>query len=417
MEDKSFALYCSVQSQLDEICDALKLDAATKAYIRQPQKELTVSVPVKMDSGETKVFTGFRIQHNNARGPYKGGIRFHPEETVNTVRCLATWMSLKCGVVGIPLGGGKGGIICNPKEFSVGELERLSRSYVRQVWQLVGPDQDIPAPDVYTTPQIMAWMMDEYSTIKGYGNPGMITGKPLPVGGSIGRGDATSRGGMYTIIEAAKHLKINLKGAKVAIQGYGNAGSFAAILLGEDTGCKIVAVSDSKGGIFNANGLDGRKVLAHKEKTGSVVGFAGSTPISNEDLLELDVEILLPSALEDVITMKNVKNIKAKIIGELANGPTSAEANEALYKRGIMVIPDILCNAGGVTVSYFEWVQGLYHFWWNEQEVRVKLEEVMTKAFQGVLDMSLKKKVSLRKAAYMVAVTRIAEAMKLRGWV
>jgi glutamate dehydrogenase/leucine dehydrogenase len=326
-------------------------------------------------------------------------------------------MSLKCAVVGIPLGGGKGGIICNPKELSAGETERLARSYVRQIWELVGPDQDIPAPDVYTTPQIMAWMMDEYSKIKGYGNPGMITGKPIAIGGSLGRGDATSRGGMYTIIEAAKHLKINLKGAKVAIQGYGNAGSFAAILMNEDTGCNIVAVSDSKGGIYNAKGLDPRKVLAYKEKTGSVVNFPGSKAISNEELLELDVDILLPSALEGVITAANVKNIKAKIIGELANGPTSADANEALYKRGIMVIPDILCNAGGVTVSYFEWVQGLYHFWWNETEVRQKLSEIMTKAFQDVLAESLKRKVSMRKAAYLVAGGRIAEAMKLRGWV
>jgi glutamate dehydrogenase (NAD(P)+) len=395
----------------------LKLDSGTKAFIRQPMKELAVSIPVKMDNGETKVFTGFRIQHNNARGPYKGGIRFHPEETIDTVRCLATWMSLKCAVVGIPLGGGKGGIICNPKEFSAGEMERLSRSYVRQIWELVGPDQDIPAPDVYTTPQIMAWMMDEYSKIKGYGNPGMITGKPISVGGSLGRGDATSRGGMYTIIEATKHLKMNLKGAKVAIQGYGNAGSLAAQLLNEDAGCTIVAVSDSKGGIYNAKGLDPRKVLAHKEKTGSVINFTGAQNITNETLLELDVDILLPSALEGVITADNIKNIKAKLIGELANGPTSADANEALYKRGIMVIPDILCNAGGVTVSYFEWVQGLYHFWWNESEVRQKLSEVMTKAFQDVLAESLKRKVSMRKAAYVVAVGRIAEAMKLRGWV
>lgn len=417
MEDKSYALYCSVQSQLDEVCDVLKLDAGTKAYVRQPQKELTVSVPVKMDNGTTKVFTGFRIQHNNACGPYKGGIRFHPEETVNTVRCLATWMTLKCGVVGVPLGGGKGGIVCNPKELSTGELERLSRSYVRQIWPLVGPDQDIPAPDVYTSPQIMSWMMDEYSTIKGYGNPGMITGKPIPLGGSVGRGDATSRGGMYTIIEAARHLNIDLKGARVAIQGYGNAGSFAAILLSEETGCAIVAVSDSKGGIYNENGLDVRQVLSYKKETGSVVGFPGSQPISNAEVLELDVDILLPSALEGVITMENAHKIKAKIIGELANGPTSAEANEALYERNIMVIPDILCNAGGVTVSYFEWVQGLYHFWWNEAEVRTRLEEMMTKAFRGVLDMSLKHKVSLRKAAYMVAVARIAEAMKIRGWV
>jgi len=417
MEDKSYALYCSVQSQLDEICDALKLDAGTKAYIRQPQKELAVSVPVKMDDGTTQVFTGFRIQHNNACGPYKGGIRFHPEETINTVRCLATWMTLKCGVVGIPLGGGKGGIVCNPKVMSTGELERLARSYVRQIWPLVGPDQDIPAPDVYTSPQIMAWMMDEYSTIKGFGNPGMITGKPIPVGGSLGRGDATSRGGMYTVIEAARHLNINLQGATVAVQGFGNAGSHAATLLNEEVGCTIVAVSDSKGGIYNANGLDVRQVIAYKKETGSVVGFPGSTPVSNAELLELDVDILMPSALEGVITVENAGNIKAKIVGELANGPTSAEANEALFARNIMVIPDILCNAGGVTVSYFEWVQGLYHCWWNETEVRTKLEEIMTRAFRGVLEMSLKHQVSLRKAAYMVAVARVAESMKLRGWV
>jgi len=417
MEDKSYALYCSVQSQLDEVCDTLKLDSGTKAYIRQPQRELAVSVPVKMDDGTTKVFTGFRIQHNNACGPYKGGIRFHPEETVNTVRCLATWMTLKCGVVGVPLGGGKGGIVCNPKELSAGELERLSRSYVRQIWPLVGPDQDIPAPDVYTSPQIMAWMMDEYSVIKGYGNPGMVTGKPIPVGGSVGRGDATSRGGVYTIIEAARHLNIDLKGARVAIQGYGNAGSFAAILLSENIGCTITAVSDSKGGIYNESGLDVRKVLAYKRETGSVVGFPGSQAISNAELIELDVDILMPAALEGVINMDNADKVKAKIVGELANGPTSAEANEVLYKRNIMVIPDILCNAGGVTVSYFEWVQGLYHCWWNETEVRTKLEEMMTRAFRGVLEVSLKHQVSMRKAAYMVAVSRVAEAMKLRGWV
>lgn len=417
MEDKSHALFCSVQSQLDEICDMLKLDPGTKAFIRQPMKELQVSIPVKMDNGETRIFTGFRIQHNNACGPYKGGIRFHPDETIDTVRCLATWMTLKCAVVGIPLGGGKGGIICNPKEMSTGELERLSRSYIRQIWQMVGPDQDIPAPDVYTTPQIMAWMMDEYSSIKGYGNPSMITGKPIAIGGSLGRGDATSRGGMYTLIEAAKHLKINLKGARVAIQGYGNAGSFAAKLLNDEVGCTIVAISDSKGGIFNEKGLDPNKVLAHKAKTGSVINFPGATNIPNEALLETDVEILLPAALEGVITMANVKNIKAKIVGELANGPTSADANEALYKRGVMVIPDILCNAGGVTVSYFEWVQGLYHFWWNESEIHQKLSEVMSKAFQTVLAESLKRKISMKKAAYIVAVSRVAEAMKLRGWV
>lgn len=417
MEDKSCDLFCSVQCQLDDICDMLKLDAGTKAFIRQPMKELQVSIPVKMDNGQTRVFTGFRVQHNNARGPYKGGIRFHPEETVNTVRCLATWMTLKCAVVGIPLGGGKGGVICNPKELSAGEMERLSRGYVRRVWEIVGPDRDIPAPDVYTTPQIMAWMMDEFSAIKGYGNPGMITGKPLAVGGSIGRGDATSRGGMYTIVEAAKHLNIPLKHARVAIQGYGNAGYFAAALLHADLDCKIVAVSDSRGGIFNAGGLDPELVNAHKTKTGSVINFPGSVNITNEELLEQDVEILLPSALEGVITMDNVARIKAKIIGELANGPTAADANEALYKRGVMVIPDILCNAGGVTVSYFEWVQGLYHFWWNETEVRQKLSEIMVNAFTAVLKESTARKISMRQAAYVVAVSRVAESMKLLGWV
>ena len=417
MEDKCYDLFCSVQCELDNICDKLKLDAGTKAFIRQPMKELQVSIPVRMDNGETKVFTGFRVQHNNARGPYKGGIRFHPDETINTVRCLATWMTMKCAVVGIPLGGGKGGIICNPKELSSNELERLSRGYVRRIWEIVGPDRDIPAPDVYTTPQIMAWMMDEYSTIRGFGNPGMITGKPLAVGGSIGRGDATSRGGMYTVIEAAKHLNIPLKHARVAIQGFGNAGAFAASLLHDDLGCRIVAVSDSMGGVFSEDGISPELISEHKQKTGSVINYPGTTSISNEDLLELDVEILLPSALEGVITMANVKNIKAKIIGELANGPTSIEANEELYKRGIMVIPDILCNAGGVVVSYFEWVQGLYHFWWNQTEVRAKLSETMVNAFQGVLKESLARKISMREAAYVVAVSRVAESMKLLGWV
>lgn len=405
------------QAQLDKAASKLGLDAAIHAILREPLRELHVSLPVKMDDGSVKVFKGFRVQYNDARGPNKGGIRFHPDETIDTVRALAAWMTWKCAVVDIPLGGGKGGVICNPKEMSELELERLSRSYIDAVGRIIGPAKDIPAPDVYTTPQIMAWMMDEFSKITGHYSPGVITGKPLSVGGSEGRGDATARGGAYTVREAAKHLNVDLTKATVAIQGFGNAGQFAATLFSSILGCKIVAVSDTKGGVYCESGIDPDAVLKHKMSTGSVVGFPGTRPVSNEDLLELNVDVLVPAALEGVITGANAGSVRAKIICELANGPTTPEADEILYKNNVFVIPDFLANAGGVTVSYFEWVQNETNYYWEEEEVHVKLDKKMTKAFSDVLAMSLDYKVDMRTAAYMVSIQRVAEAMRLRGWV
>ncbi len=417
MNKKPPNLFEMAQAQLDEVASILNLEPSVHAILREPMREFHVSIPVKMDDGQTKVFKGFRVQHNNARGPYKGGIRFHPEETIDVVKALAAWMTWKCAVVDIPLGGGKGGVICNPKEMSSAELERLSRGYIDAIWEFIGPDRDIPAPDVYTNPQIMGWMMDEYSKRKGYCAPGVITGKPLNIGGSLGRGDATARGGVHTIIEAAKHLDIDLSAATVAIQGYGNAGSNAAILMHDLTKSKIVAVSDSKGGIYNRQGLDPHKVLQHKAETGSVINVRQGENISNSELLELKVDILCPAGLETVLTEENAPRIKAKIVAELANGPTTPEADEVLYHNGVFGIPDFLCNAGGVTVSYFEWVQSLNRYYWDENEVHQRLSKHMTKAFQDVLSEHLKRKVNMRSAAYIIAVTRVAEAMKLRGWV
>ena len=407
----------NAQKQLDIAAEKMKLEPSVHAILKEPMRILEVSFPVKMDDGETKTFKGFRVQYNDARGPTKGGIRFHPDETLDTVKALAAWMTWKCAVIDIPYGGSKGGVICNPKEMSQGELERLSRGYIRAIGRFIGPEKDIPAPDVYTTPQIMAWMMDEYSKLEGYNVPGMITGKPIPLGGSLGRGDATARGGMYILREAAKHIGLNLNNATVAIQGYGNAGQFAAKLVTEMFDSKIVALSDSKGGIYNEKGLDWKRVLEHKEKTKSVTGFNGSKQISNEELLELEVDVLIPSALENQITEKNADKIKAKIVLELANGPTTPEADKILYKNKVFVIPDFLANAGGVTVSYFEWVQNTYGYYWEEEEVREKLDKKMTKAFKDVLEMVKKYNVDNRTAAYMVSVDRVAEAMKLRGWV
>jgi len=416
MERKSSSLFETIQAQLDEVAGILHLEHGIHAILREPMRELAVSIPVRMDNGEARVFKGFRVQHNNARGPFKGGIRFHPDETIDTIRSLAAWMTWKCAVVDIPLGGGKGGVICNPKEMSGSELERLSRSYIDAIWEFIGPERDIPAPDIYTNPQIMAWMMDEYSKLMGYYAPGVITGKPVAVGGSLGRGDATSRGGVYTVVEAARHLGIDLSAATVAIQGYGNAGSFAAVLMREIAGSKVVAVSDSRGGIYNEQGLDPDKVLQHKTETGSVIDFPGAENTTNDELLEMEVTILCPSALENVITGKNASRVRAKMVAELANGPTTSEADEELYHNGVFVIPDFLCNAGGVTVSYFEWVQCLSRYYWDEDEVRERLAGHMTAAFQAVLAESLKHKVNMRAAAYIVAVARVAEAMKLRGW-
>ncbi|MDH7489849.1 MAG: Glu/Leu/Phe/Val dehydrogenase [Anaerolineae bacterium] len=404
------------QQQLDEAAAILKLEPGIHALLREPMRELHVTIPVKMDDGSVKVFKGFRVQYNDARGATKGGIRFHPEETIDTVRALAAWMTWKTAVVDIPLGGGKGGVICNPKEMSQGELERLSRGYIRAIAKFIGPETDVPAPDVYTNPQIMAWMMDEYSIITGYNVPGVITGKPLPLGGSAGRGDATARGGVYTIREAAKVLGLNLKGAPCAIQGYGNAGYHGHILVQEILGMKVVAVSDSKGGIYKADGLDPKAVSEHKDKTGSVLNFPGAKNITNEELLELDVVVLIPAALENQITEKNAANIKAKIVAEFANGPTTPEADKILFANGVYVIPDFLCNAGGVTVSYFEQVQNAYDYYWPIEEVHEKLDRKMTAAFHAVHEMAQKHKVDNRIGAYLVAVHRVAEAMRLRGW-
>jgi glutamate dehydrogenase (NAD(P)+) len=404
------------QQQLDEAASVLKLDPAVHELLRWPLRELHVTLPVKMDDGTTKIFHGFRVQYNDARGPTKGGIRYHPDETIDTVRALAAWMTWKCAVVDIPLGGGKGGIICNPKELSMGELERLSRAYIRQVGRIIGLEKDVPAPDVYTTPQIMAWMADEYAFLKGHNEFGVITGKPLAMGGSAGRGDATARGGIYCLREAGKVLGIDLQDAPAAIQGFGNAGSFAHKLGAEILGLKVVAVSDSRGGIYDEEGLDYKNVLTHKHRTGSVIDFPGAKEISNEDLLELDVSVLFPSALENVITEANAANIKARISVELANGPTTPEADKILHKNGVYVIPDFLANAGGVTVSYFEMVQNAYDYYWDEDMVHQRLDAKMTTAFHAVHEAADEHKVHNRLAAYLVAVNRVAEVVKLRGW-
>ncbi len=411
------------QSQLDNAAKALKLDPAAHAMLREPMRMLTVRFPVRMDDGTVKVFTGFRCQYNDARGPTKGGIRFHPEETIDTVKALAAWMTWKTAVVGIPYGGAKGGVICNPREMSEGEIERLSRAYFSAISQIVSPEKDIPAPDVYTNAQIMAWMMDEYSKIKQYNTPGVITGKPIPLGGSLGRSDATARGGMFTLREAAKVLNMDLKKATVAIQGYGNAGQFAHQLMVEMFGSKVVAASDSRGAVYSEDGFDFDSLAKHKNKTGQVKGFPGAKSLdadaaaANAKLLELDVDVLIPSALENVIRKDNADKIKAKIVVELANGPTTPDADSILHKNGVFVIPDFLCNAGGVTVSYFEWVQNIYGYYWDIDAVRERLDKIMTKAFHEVYKMHKEKNVDMRTAAYMVAVVRVVEAMKLRGWI
>lgn len=406
------------QSQLDSAAKLLGLDAGTHAMLREPMRELHVTIPVRMDNGTVKVFKGFRVQYNDARGPCKGGIRFHPDETIDTVKALAAWMTWKTAVVDIPLGGGKGGIICNPKEMSQGEIERLSRGYIRQVGRILGLEKDVPAPDVYTNPQIMSWMMDEFSVLKGQNEPGVITGKPIAIGGSLGRNDATARGGIYCVREAARALNVDVKNATYAIQGFGNAGQYAATLMAELLGAKkLVAISDSRGGVYNSNGIDPKEAVKYKLETGKVTDLPGTKQITNEDLLELDVDILFPSALENVLTARNAAQVKARIVAELANGPTTPEADEVLHKNGKFVIPDFLCNAGGVTVSYFEMVQNSYNHYWELGEVYKKLDAKMTKAFHDVFNMHKDRKIHMRLAAYLVAVQRVAEVMKIRGWV
>ena len=406
-----------VKQQIERCAEILGLSPDVTTMLKTPMREFHVSLPVRMDDGHVKVFQAFRVQYNDAKGITKGGIRFHPDETIDTVRALAAWMTWKCALLDLPLGGAKGGVVCNPKEMSLGELERLSRAYVRGVFQFIGPEKDVPAPDVYTTPQIMAWMMDEYSAIAGKPQFGVITGKPLAIGGSAGRGDATARGGMYTIREAAKTHGIDLHKATVAVQGYGNAGYYAARLCSELFGSRIVAVCDSKGGVCCKTGVDPDAAYACKAQTTSVCNLPGMERISQEELLELDVDILIPAAIENVITDRNATNIKAKIVAELANGPTTPEADDILYRSGVHVIPDFLCNAGGVTVSYFEMVQNFYLYFWDETEVRERLDKKMTAAYHSVLNTSREYKINMRQAAYVRAVERVVEAMKLRGWV
>jgi glutamate dehydrogenase (NAD(P)+) len=401
--------------QLDEAAKLAQLDRGMRDILASPSRVLTVSVPAKMDNGDIRVFTGFRSQHNSARGPYKGGIRYHPQVTVDEVKALSMWMTWKCAVANIPFGGGKGGIICNPKEMSQDELERLTRRYAYSISDIIGPLTDIPAPDVYTGGKEMAWIMDTYSALKGnYLQPELITGKPLSIGGSLGRNEATGRGVSITVREAAKKLGINLKDATVAVQGFGNAGQFAAQLLAE-MGAKIIAVSDSKGSIYSREGIPVDSVRNHKSKNGTVVGFRNATEIKDNELMELECTILVPAALENQITRTNAPKLKAKIIAEAANGPTTPDADDILFKNGTLVIPDILANGGGVTVSYFEWLQNLARDYWTEDEVNSRLDSNISVAFNDVYKNHKEYDVNMRQASTLLAINRVVEAIKIRG--
>ncbi|MBV8207311.1 MAG: Glu/Leu/Phe/Val dehydrogenase [Acidobacteria bacterium] len=400
--------------QFDLAAEKLGLDPGLREILRRPHRWLTVTLPIKMDDGTIKVFEGYRVQHNCARGPCKGGIRYHPNVTLDEVKALATWMTWKCATVNIPFGGAKGGIICDPKALSKGELERLTRRYAFEIAAVIGPDRDIPAPDVYTDSQIMAWIMDTYSMSLGSNSPAIVTGKPVFLGGSLGRNEATARGCLFVIKAAAAVKGLKLRGAAAAVQGFGNAGSIAADLLFHE-GVSIVAVSDSHGGIRNLQGIDIPVLLDYKRKTGSVVNFPGTTPIDTEEVLSQPVDILIPAALENQITIHNALKVKASIVAEAANGPTTPGADAILREKGIMVLPDILANAGGVTVSYFEWVQDLQELFWDEDDVNRRLERVMVKAFEDVYRMATIYEVDMRTGAYILAIERVATAMKVRG--
>ena len=407
-------IWAVAQSQFDHAADKLDLDDGMRRVLRVPQRELTVNFPVTMDDGNVQVFTGHRVQHNVSRGPGKGGIRYHQDVSLDEVRALAMWMSWKCACVNIPYGGAKGGVIVDPKKLSIREVEGLTRRFTTEISPLIGPDRDIPAPDVNTNAQTMAWIMDTYSMHHGYTIAGVVTGKPIAIGGSLGRNEATARGAVFTLLQASTALNVPLEGARVSIQGYGNAGSIAATLLAEQ-GARIVAVSDSTGGIHNPAGLEPAKVSSWKQEHGTVVGFPGSDEVSNREILEIDCDILVPAALENQITKHNAPNVRARIVAEAANGPTTPEADAILHDRGVFLIPDILCNAGGVTVSYFEWVQDMQSFFWTEERINESLKEIMDRAFVAVLAMSERHDVDMRTAAYMVAVARVAEATTLRG--
>ncbi len=437
MEENPYEI---AKQQIEIAAGKAGIDEAMVEWLKKPRRELTVNFPVKMDDGTTRIFTGYRVQHSMARGPCKGGIRYHPDVTLDEVRALAIWMTMKTAVVDIPYSGAKGGVICNPKKMSQGELERLTRRYTSEISIIIGPERDIPAPDVYTNPQTMAWIMDTYSMNKGYSVPAVVTGKPPSIGGSQGRAEATGRGVMFTVREALKHLDYKVltpnqwhkkikaeenndgdKGtgyridsATVAVQGFGNVGSVSANLL-RHKGAKVIAVSDSKSGVLNPEGLDIEKLVEYKKRTGSVLDFEDTEKIDGMDLLELDCDVLIPAALENQITEDNADNIKAKIVAEGANGPTTPEADKILFEKKVFLIPDILANAGGVVVSYFEWIQSLQQLCWSERDVNVKLRDIMVNAFNNVLEVSKEKKVNMREAAYILALKKVAEALEIRG--
>ncbi|MCL4464682.1 MAG: Glu/Leu/Phe/Val dehydrogenase [Chloroflexi bacterium] len=406
--------YLIAQQQVDIVAEKLKLDAGIREILRKPKRELAVNFPVRMDDGSVRCYTGYRVQHNLSRGPAKGGIRYHPDVTIDEVRALSMWMTWKCAVVNIPYGGAKGGVICDPKKMTLPELERLTRRYTTEISIIIGPERDIPAPDVNTNARTMAWIMDTYSMHKGYSVPAVVTGKPIAIGGSEGRAEATGRGCMYTVLEALKHLKMEPTRTATAVQGFGNVGATTALLLHEQ-GSRIIGLSDSRGGIYNPKGLDPHKALRYKQETGALADFPDSDPISNAELLALPCDILVPAALENQITVRNADKVRAKIVAEGANGPTTPEADEILYQKGIFLIPDVLANAGGVTVSYFEWVQDLQNLFWDVDEINRRLERIMVRSFQEVLNNSQCVEVNMRTAAYCLAVRRVAEATTTRG--
>ncbi|WP_368974162.1 Glu/Leu/Phe/Val dehydrogenase [Caldifermentibacillus hisashii] len=413
-EEKNDVL-ASTQTIIREALDKLGYSEDVYELLKEPLRMITVKIPVRMDDGTTKVFTGYRAQHNDAVGPTKGGIRFHPNVTEREVKALSIWMSLKCGIVDLPYGGGKGGIVCDPRTMSFRELEALSRGYVRAISQLVGPTKDIPAPDVFTNSQIMAWMMDEYSRIDEFNSPGFITGKPLVLGGSHGRDSATAKGVTICIREAAKKQGFQLEGARVVVQGFGNAGGFLSKFM-HDAGAKVIGISDAYGALYDPDGLDIDYLLDKRDSFGTVTNLFKNT-ISNQELLELDCDILIPAAIENQITEENAHHIKANIIVEAANGPTTLEATKILTERGKLIVPDVLASAGGVTVSYFEWVQNNQGYYWSEEEVEEKLEKIIVRAFNNVYNTAATRKINMRLAAYMVGVRKLAEACRFRGWV
>ncbi|WP_287582591.1 Glu/Leu/Phe/Val dehydrogenase [Candidatus Borrarchaeum sp.] len=414
MPEKTLSFFENSLTQLDNASKVLELDPSIHKMLKKPERVLTVSVPICLDDGTTEVFTGYRSQYSTARGPAKGGIRYHPNVSLDEVIALSMLMTWKCALVGIPFGGGKGGVVCNPKEMSENELRRMTRRYTVGILPIIGPEQDIPAPDVYTGSREMAWIMDTYSMMKGYSVPGVVTGKPLNIGGSLGRNIATGRGATFVLFEALKHFNMSPSNVTCAIQGFGNAGSVAAFFLHE-IGSKVIAVSDSKGAVYNKEGFNPNKVMEHKQKTGSVVDCEGCETISNSELLELECDVLMPAALENVITKENATNINAKIVIEIANGPTSSEADKILYDRDVFLVPDILANAGGVTVSYFEWSQSLTGWLWTEEEVLTRLEKIMQQGFRDALKVSKEKEISMRTASQVFAIDRVADAIKTRG--